>query len=50
MLLGPFSISTTSVSLRACAMAGVMMAGAAKTAPADRAVIDADFRKSRRFM
>jgi hypothetical protein len=47
MLLGPLSETISSVSLRACALAGEKIAGAVTAAPATAAV---DFRKSRRFM
>jgi hypothetical protein len=47
MLLGPLSETISSVSLRACALAGEKIAGAVTAAPAAAAV---DFRKSRRFI
>ena len=48
MLFGPLSETISSVSCRACALAGDKIAGAV-TAPL-AATAPADFKKSRRFM
>jgi hypothetical protein len=48
MLLGPLSETISSVSCRACALAGDQIAGAV-TAPL-ATTAPADFKKSRRFM
>src|SRR5580658_2210274 len=47
-LLGPPSVTTSSVSERASALAADQIAGAGTMAPA--AIPETDFRKSRRFM
>src|SRR3978361_2101950 len=47
-LLGPFSVTTSSVSERASALAADQIAGAGTMAPAATPVTD--LRKSRRFM
>src|SRR6478736_1959511 len=47
-LLGPFSVTTRSVSERASAFAGDQIAGAGIMAPA--AIPETDLRKSRRFI
>ena len=48
MLFGPLSETISSVSCRACALAGDQIAGAVTAPPA--ATAPADFKKSRRFM